>query len=88
MAAGCAQRFLVDYMLGRLVTWLRLLGCDTVYAGAIDDAAIARLAQQDNVIGFQTQERFLRCAVCGHIYWRGTHREEMQKRLARLPSET
>ena len=40
-------RFLVDHMLGRLVTWLRLLGCDTVYTNTLDDAAIAHLAQQD-----------------------------------------
>ncbi len=42
-----APSFVVDYMLGRLVTWLRLLGCDTVYANKMDDAAIARLAQEE-----------------------------------------
>lgn len=44
------HNFIVDYMLGRLVTWLRLLGCDTVYANALDDAAIARRAQQEDRI--------------------------------------
>jgi uncharacterized protein with PIN domain len=43
-------RFLVDHMLGRLVTWLRLLGCDTLYTGAMEDAQIARLAQQQGRI--------------------------------------
>ena len=37
-------------MLGRLVTWLRLLGCDTAYAGKLDDAQIARHAQQEGRI--------------------------------------
>jgi len=37
-------------MLGRLVTWLRLLGYDTIYAGQADDASIAHLAQRDNRI--------------------------------------
>jgi uncharacterized protein with PIN domain len=152
MSGGCTHRFLVDLMLGRLVSWLRLLGCDTLYAGKLDDAAIARLAQQENrlvltrdrelarrknietllidsehvddqlvqvvhachldvsdcrprcaacngvladaakqeIAGsvppyvFRTQDRFLRCGGCGHIYWQGTHWEHMQKRLARL----
>jgi uncharacterized protein with PIN domain len=150
IAEADAPRFLVDHMLGRLVTWLRLLGCDTAYAGTLDDAQIARQAQQEGRIVltrdrelarrksiktmlmrserlddqieqmlqafklslgerdprcavcngelvdlprlqaqaevppyvFQTQARFLRCSGCGRIYWRGTHWEAMQKRLA------
>ena len=152
MAEADGPRFLVDHMLGRLVTWLRLLGCDTAYAGKLDDAQIARHAQQEGRIVltrdrelarrksirtilidservdeqimqvlqacdlsvggreprcavcngrladlhreqakgqvppyvFQTQERFLHCSDCGRIYWRGTHWEAMQRRLARV----
>jgi len=154
MAADSIPHFVVDHMLGRLVTWLRLLGCDTLYAGAAADAEIARIAQRDRRIVltrdrelarrksiktiliasekldeqlaqvirdcglriddlsprcplcngllanlpraeaegrvppyvFQTQERFLICSVCGHIYWQGTHWQRMQKRLANVIS--
>lgn len=147
-------RFLVDHMLGRLVTWLRLLGCDTLYAGAMEDAQIARQAQQEgrivltrdrelarrsNILSilvdsehvdeqlaqvvrqchistaaasprctlcngeladmpreqaqgrvppyvYQTQQRFLLCSTCGHIYWQGTHWEGMTRRLAAVES--
>ena len=145
-------RFIVDRMVGRLATWLRLLGYDTVSAGRLEDAQIARLAQQDDRIVLtrdrelarrksirtllidseeideqlaqvvrayglalrgaaprcglcngvlaalpkeqaagqvppyvsQTQERFLHCSSCGRIYWRGTHWQRMQERLALL----
>ncbi len=33
---------------------------------------------------FETQESFHACARCGRIYWRGTHREEMERHLGRM----
>ena len=35
-------------MLGRLATWLRLLGYDTAYLPAADDPALARVARADD----------------------------------------
>jgi uncharacterized protein with PIN domain len=34
------MRFIIDTMLGNLVTWLRLLGFDTVYINSRDDEEI------------------------------------------------
>jgi uncharacterized protein with PIN domain len=34
------MRFIIDTMLGNLVTWLRLLGFDTVYIKSRDDEEI------------------------------------------------
>jgi uncharacterized protein len=31
---------------------------------------------------YRTQERFYSCPVCGRIYWRGTHYENMAKRVS------
>jgi uncharacterized protein len=31
---------------------------------------------------WQTQTQFSRCAVCGRVYWRGTHWPALQRRLA------
>ena len=30
---------------------------------------------------FQTQESFKSCPECGHIYWSGTHRNDVQQRV-------
>jgi uncharacterized protein with PIN domain len=30
---------------------------------------------------YRTQERFYSCSDCGKIYWRGTHYEDMKKRI-------
>jgi len=44
------MRFLCDAMLGRLATWLRILGYDTVYANTADDHALARQARAEGRI--------------------------------------
>ena len=33
---------------------------------------------------FQTQNQYMECPVCHRIYWRGTHREAMTRRLEKL----
>jgi uncharacterized protein with PIN domain len=33
---------------------------------------------------FGTQESFHACARCGRIYWKATHREEMERHLGRI----
>jgi uncharacterized protein with PIN domain len=33
---------------------------------------------------FKTQTRFMECPHCHRIYWRGTHWQEMEKRLEKL----
>ncbi len=42
------MKFLADSMLGRLATWLRLLGYDTVYIAHADDHDLARRARAEN----------------------------------------
>lgn len=41
------MKFIVDVMLGRLVTWLRLLGHDVMYDRSMDDRQLIRRAQQE-----------------------------------------
>lgn len=45
-----AMKFLADNMLGRLATWLRLLGYDTTYLPQADDPELARRARAEDRI--------------------------------------
>jgi uncharacterized protein with PIN domain len=40
-------RFVLDTHLGRLATYLRILGCDTLYSNAADDEELARIAHAE-----------------------------------------
>jgi uncharacterized protein with PIN domain len=42
------MKFLADNMLGRLATWLRLLGYDTAYLPEADDPELARIARAED----------------------------------------
>ncbi len=42
------MKFLADNMLGRLATWLRLLGYDTSYLPQVDDPQLAHIARVEN----------------------------------------
>jgi uncharacterized protein len=44
------MKFLADNMLGRLATWLRLLGYDTAYLPEADDHELARVARAEDRI--------------------------------------
>ncbi len=41
------MKFIVDVMLGRLATWLRLLGYDVLYDRSMDDRQLIRRAQEE-----------------------------------------
>ncbi len=42
------MKFLADNMLGRLATWLRLVGYDTAYLPNADDPELARVARAED----------------------------------------
>jgi len=154
MEGGSGRRFFVDAMLGRLATWLRVLGMDVQYERAIEDNVLIERAitedrvvltrdrllarrrllrgrvflvhhdhvedQLKEVVGrfgveperfftrcvrcnaplralpagaaegrvppyvFRTQRSFSTCPVCGRIYWQGTHREKMEKKIREM----
>jgi len=52
-------RFLLDAMLGRLATWLRLLGYDAVYSQA-EDAVLLRQSREEGRILLTRDTRLLR----------------------------
>jgi uncharacterized protein with PIN domain len=36
---------------------------------------------------FSTQEKFAKCPICNHYYWRGTHWERMREMLDKIKGE-
>ena len=150
-------RFIADGMLGKLATWLRILGCDVEYVGDLadddlveralragriiltrDTLLVRRRKARDNhffVTGdgwrdqlrqvvaafgidpaaglftrcvrcneplaaidkplaagrvppyvYETQDAFSACPSCGRIYWKATHRGEMERQLREILS--
>jgi hypothetical protein len=55
-----APRFLCDAMLGRLATWLRVLGYDARYAGDLADSALVALAWAEGRILLTRDTRLVR----------------------------
>lgn len=49
-APGQPPRFLADAMLGRLATWLRILGYDATYFRGEDDALVERAGEEGRIL--------------------------------------
>lgn len=47
---GGPPRFLADAMLGRLATWLRILGYDAEYSRAKDDVLLCRAREEGRIL--------------------------------------
>ncbi len=57
-----ARKFLVDAMLGKLATWLRLAGCDTVYNPGIHDDELLKMAVEETRILLSSDVELVRRA--------------------------
>lgn len=59
---------------------VRCLRCNT----PLERAARADVAGKVPRYVLETQEEFAACPSCGRVYWPGTHRQRMEKDVARL----
>jgi hypothetical protein len=66
-AAAVPMRFLVDQMLGRLSTWLRLLGFDTLYVRDEPDSVLVRRAADEGRV-LLTRDRLLARVFSARVY--------------------
>ncbi|MDX1612920.1 MAG: Mut7-C RNAse domain-containing protein [Candidatus Promineifilaceae bacterium] len=73
-------RFLLDNHLGRLATYLRLLGFDTRFERQRDDAALAELAERDDRVLLTRDRRLLMRKIVIHGYCLRTRQPEAQLR--------
>jgi len=62
-------RFVLDVHLGRLARWLRMLGFDTVYDNAYDDARIVDIAAREHRIILTRDRGLLKHARVTHGTW-------------------
>jgi uncharacterized protein len=66
--------FLADAALGRLATWLRLLGYDTVYARSAGEAELVRRARAEGRVLLTRNTRMLRRRdVPAHVFIESDH---------------
>jgi uncharacterized protein len=62
-------RFILDNHLGRLASYLRLLGLDTLYRNDFQDEELARLAQEENRILLTRDKRLLMRSAVTNGAW-------------------
>ncbi len=68
------MKFIVDVMLGRLATWLRLLGHDVIYDRRMDDRQLIRRArEEDRMIITRDQGIIHRKAVRHFVFITSDH---------------
>jgi uncharacterized protein with PIN domain len=70
--------FVADVHLGRLVTYLRLLGFDTLYPDNHDDEVLAEIAHQEGRVLLTRDVRLLMRGVVTYGYWLRTKAPRQQ----------
>ncbi len=77
-------RFIADVMLGKLATWLRLLGCDVEYYPMItDEDLVGRAARTGRVILTRDKELIRRRQARGnHFFVRGDGYRDQLRQVA------
>ena len=62
------HRFAADVMLGRLATWLRLIGQDTAYGSHLSGATLLRLARKERRVVLTRDNRLARRADVERLF--------------------
>jgi uncharacterized protein with PIN domain len=81
-SAGGAPRLLADAMLGSLARWLRVLGLDTAYDPALDDAALVEKAVRERRVILTRDARLVaRRRARNHLFIRSGRVEEQVRQV-------
>jgi len=70
-------KFLADKMLGKLVTWLRILGFDTIYSPSDEDSSLILIARKENRILLTRDTNLIkRKIICDFLFIKSDKWEE------------
>lgn len=78
------MRFLADAMLGKLVRWLRILGCDTEYHPGLQDREILNLAEAQGMTLLTRDVELYKSAIRRGIHSRYVKSLSIKGQLAEL----
>lgn len=70
---GGPPRFLADAMLGRLATWLRILGYDAEYCRADDDTLLRRARDEERILLTRDTGILRRRQLPPHLFIQSDH---------------
>ena len=65
-----------------LSPWSRCLRCNGILQPVDKREVMAELAAEPRTLRYY--DDFFRCAGCRHVYWRGSHADQLAPRLSRL----
>ncbi|NEZ61695.1 twitching motility protein PilT [Leptolyngbyaceae cyanobacterium CCMR0082] len=72
------QRFVLDVHLGKLASYLRLLGFDTLYQNNYDDGTLAQISSQEERILLTRDIGLLKRSIVTYGYWVRSHDPKKQ----------
>ncbi len=82
-APGAPPRFLVDTMLGRLATWLRILGYDAEYFRGEDTALVTRARETGRILLTRDGGVIRRRRLPPHLFILSDHVSEQLRQIVR-----
>jgi uncharacterized protein with PIN domain len=80
---GGPPRFLADAMLGRLATWLRILGYDTEYSQAEDDLLVRRAREERRILLTRDTGLLRRRQLPCHLFIQSDHVKTQVRQVVR-----
>jgi uncharacterized protein with PIN domain len=76
-------RFLADAMLGRLATWLRILGYDTEYSQAEDEFLVRRAREEGRILLTRDTGLLRRRQLPRHLFIQNDHVKAQVRQVVR-----
>jgi hypothetical protein len=82
-------RFIVDFNVGRLAKWLRVLGYDTLFLPGVEDSELVRIALKEDRVILTKDSRFmsLRLVTSGRLRVVFIQHDDLKSQLQQVVQE-